>query len=405
MHNSGDIDIAEYSYELPHHRIADFPLEKRDQSKLLVSNPNREIFQDTFYNLAEFLPPDSLIVFNNTKVVQARLRFKKKTGAEIEIFCIEPKEPVKLVDQAFNQSPPVVWKCFIGNARKWKEQELELKTSYGKLKASKLRIDGDAWQVKFSWSPSDLTWAEILEDIGHVPLPPYIKREDNSDDKWRYQTLYARSDGSVAAPTAGLHFSDSVFEKLENKHISKTFLTLHVGAGTFKPVADGKLSEHEMHKEQIVVSLHTVEQLLVKTKEKTIAVGTTSVRTLESLYWYGCALKRNPDMEFFVGQWEPYKFQSELSRKEALELLIEKMKREGREFLQGETRLMIIPGYDYKMTGAMITNFHQPKSTLLLLVAAFVGNRWKDAYQFALDHDFRFLSYGDSCLFFPDKVS
>lgn len=405
MNHIKDIDISEYNYNLPSQRIADFPLKERDQSKLLISKPNQEIQEETFYNVSQYLPSESLLVFNNTKVVHARLKFKKKTGAEIEIFCLEPLEPVSSVDKAFGQVGSVVWKCFIGNARKWKDQELELETSYGKLMAIKLRMDGNAWHVKFSWSPFNLTWAEILEDIGHVPLPPYIKREDNSDDKWRYQTLYARRDGSVAAPTAGLHFSDRVFERLENKNISKTFLTLHVGAGTFKPIAEEKLSEHEMHKEQIVVSQQALEQLLSITKEKTIAVGTTSVRTLESLYWYGCSLKRNPDKDFFVDQWDPYNAYCSLSREEALSRVIDKMKQEGREFLHGETRLMIMPGYTYKMTGAIVTNFHQPKSTLLLLVAAFIGKRWQDVYQFALKHDFRFLSYGDSCLFFPNKVS
>lgn len=402
MHKPGQINIADYSYELPHHRIAEYPLDNRDESKLLVSKPEGLIQQDTFNNLSDYLNEGSLLVFNDTKVVQARLKFQKKTGARVEIFCLEPESPVKVVDQAFDQCSGVIWKCFIGNAKKWKSGLLEMQTASGKLFAEKLEMTGNAWLVRFSWTPDHLSWAEVLQEAGRVPLPPYIKREDEPDDRERYQTVFARRDGSVAAPTAGLHFTPKVFKKLNQKNIRQSYLTLHVGAGTFKPVSSETLQQHEMHQEQVIVNKSTIIELLEKTKNETIAVGTTSVRTLESLYWYASVLARNPMAEFDVSQWQPYESPATLSRKEALQLLLRKMENENLDVLQGSTRLMIAPSYSYQMIGAMLTNFHQPQSTLLLLVAAFIGDRWKRAYNFALENDFRFLSYGDSCLFFPE---
>lgn len=402
MHKPGQINIADYSYELPHHRIAEYPLDNRDESKLLVSKPEGLIQQDTFNNLSDYLNEGSLLVFNDTKVVQARLKFQKKTGARVEIFCLEPESPVKVVDQAFDQHSAVVWKCFIGNAKKWKSGVLEMETANGKLFAEKLEMTGNAWRVRFSWTPDHLSWAEVLQDAGRVPLPPYIKREDEPDDRQRYQTVFARRDGSVAAPTAGLHFTPKVFKKLNQKNIRQSYLTLHVGAGTFKPVSSDTLQQHEMHQEQVIVKRSTIIELLKKTKKETIAVGTTSVRTLESLYWYASALSDNPVAEFDVSQWQPYESPATLSREEALQLLLRKMENENLDVLQGSTRLMIAPSYSYHMIGAMLTNFHQPQSTLLLLVAAFIGDRWKLAYNFALENEFRFLSYGDSCLFFPE---
>jgi S-adenosylmethionine:tRNA ribosyltransferase-isomerase len=402
MHKPGQINIADYSYELPNHRIAEYPLHNRDESKLLISRPGVDIQQDTFSNLPNYLGEGSLLVFNDTKVVQARLKFQKATGARVEIFCLEPESPVKVVDQAFDQHSAVVWKCFIGNAKKWKSGLLEMETANGKLFAEKLEMMGNAWLVRFSWTPEHLSWAEVLQDAGRVPLPPYIKREDEPDDRERYQTVFARRDGSVAAPTAGLHFTPNVFKKLNHRSISQSYLTLHVGAGTFKPVSADTLQQHEMHQEQVIVNKSTIIELLKTTKNKTIAVGTTSVRTLESLYWYASALADNPTAEFNVSQWQPYDSPATLSRKEALELLLRKMEDENLDVLQGNTRLMIAPSYSYQMIGAMITNVHQPQSTLLLLVAAFIGDRWKLAYNYAMENDFRFLSYGDSCLFFPE---
>ncbi|MGM0611994.1 MAG: S-adenosylmethionine:tRNA ribosyltransferase-isomerase [Bacteroidota bacterium] len=403
MQKPGKLSIADYSYALPHDRIARYPLEKRDESKLLISSSDGAIREDYFYNIDSYLEENSMLVYNNTKVVQARLKFYKKTGAEIEIFCLEPLEPVSVVDQAFEQSSPVVWKCFVKNARKWKDQILSLDIGQDILYAEKIKMDGDAWQVKFSWQQKHRSWAEVLEEAGRVPLPPYIKREDEPEDKLRYQTVFAERDGSVAAPTAGLHFTDKIFRALDARNIQRIYLTLHVGAGTFKPVSSQSIDQHEMHQEQVLVSRNELQKLLKTSRDKTIAVGTTSVRTLESLYWYANALAQNSDSGFVINQWKPYNDKAILSREEALQILIHKLKKEDREYLQGATSLMIVPGYEYKMIGGMITNFHQPKSTLLLLVAAFIGDNWKKAYQFALDKGFRFLSYGDSCLFFPAK--
>lgn len=404
MQIPGKLSIADYSYDLPHDRIARYPLKNRDESKLLISYSDGAIGEDRFYNLDSYLEENSMLVYNNTKVVQARLKFYKETGAEIEIFCLEPLEPVSVVDQAFEQTSPVMWKCFVKNARKWKDQILKLDLGNEVLLAEKIKMDGDAWWIRFSWQRKNRSWAEILEEAGRVPLPPYIKREDEPDDKLRYQTVFAERDGSVAAPTAGLHFTDRIFEALDARNIQRIYLTLHVGAGTFKPVNSERIQQHEMHQEQVLVSRDELRKLLKSTKEKTIAVGTTSVRTLESLYWYANALAKNPDALFFIDQWQPYNYYDALlTREEALQMLIHKLNKEDRQYLQGATSLMIVPGYEYKMIGGMITNFHQPKSTLLLLVAAFLGDNWKKAYQFALDNNFRFLSYGDSCLFFPRK--
>lgn len=396
------LEIADFSYDLPLERIASHPLKQRDMSKLLVSQPEKEISGDLFKNIATYLPSNSLMVFNNTRVVQARLKFKKPTGATIEIFCLEPVEPVNQIEQAFSQPAPVIWKCFVGNAKKWKNGCLNIELPHGLLTAEKVKQEGAIWYVKFSWHPAALTWAEVLEVVGRVPLPPYIKRDEEPDDKLRYQTVFARKDGSVAAPTAGLHFTDRVFDALNEKFIRKAFTTLHVGAGTFKPVKSSLVHLHEMHQEQIAVDYQLLENLAQYTGSNITAVGTTTVRTLESIYWYANALVYNSQAPFFIQQWQPYQQKAKLTRQQALELLMDKMKKENEEVLQGVTQMMIAPGYQYRMLNAMVTNFHQPQSTLLLLVAAFVGNRWKEAYQYALSHDFRFLSYGDACLFFPD---
>ncbi len=400
MTEPGKLNIADFSYELPPQRIAEYPLENRDQSKLLISTPAGNS-KDYFHNLPGYLPQNSLMVFNNTRVVRARLIFRKETGAMVEIFCLEPVKPEPVVEKAFSVRPPVVWRCFVGNARRWKDQQLTMKLSDGMLVAEKLQREGNSWLISFSWAPAGKSWAEVLEEAGHVPLPPYINREDEPADKIRYQTVYARHNGSVAAPTAGLHFTGRVFRELDKRHIGSTYLTLHVGAGTFKPVTSDRLEEHEMHQEQVIISREALIDMKNKSREMTFAVGTTSVRSMESIFWYANKLASDPQTEFFVDQWDPYRDPVRIERKQAFEIILEKLDKDNSDHLQGATRLMIAPGYSYKMTGGIITNFHQPRSTLLLLVAAFAGNRWKDAYTYALENEFRFLSYGDSCLFLP----
>lgn len=404
MNDPRKLAIKEYDYDLPAHRIADYPLSQRDQSKILIQHPTNSIGEDLFFNVGNYLPADSLLVLNNTKVVHARLIFQKSTGAQIEIFCLEPADPDTSVEIAFDQNSPVIWKCFVGNARKWKEQPLKMELENGELRAEKIRPDGNSWHIKFSWDIPGMTWAEILEQKGHVPLPPYIKREDNPEDRLRYQTVFAQKDGSVAAPTAGLHFTPEVLKSLDQKNIHQTYLTLHVGAGTFKPVSEEGISQHQMHQEQVVISRETIEKLQGYEQQKIIPVGTTSVRTLESAFWFANRLKANFEEDFLVEQWEPYDSKVRINRQKALELLLKKMDSLKTDYLAGQTSLMIAPGYEFKMLGGMITNFHQPRSTLLLLIAAFLGSSWKDVYQYALDNDFRFLSYGDSCVFLPRRL-
>ncbi len=397
------IDIETYDYPLPDERIAKFPLAERDASRLLVYR-DEKITTDRFRNLADHVPAGSLLVMNNTRVVRARLFFKKATGALIEVFCLEPVEPTVEIQQAFQVCGEAVWKCLVGNARRWKEDPLEVtfdhEGSTVTLRAEKRERTGDAWLLKFSWQPATLTFAEVLESYGRVPLPPYLHREDVESDKQRYQTVYAHYDGSVAAPTAGLHFTPRVFDSLEQKHISRDFVTLHVGAGTFKPVGREGISHHTMHTEQVLVSAGLIERLIQNTGH-IIAVGTTSVRTLESLYWYGVKLGHDPQAAFHTLQFDPYRDNNNAlpSAEEALRNILAHMQRHRLEYLPGSTQLMIVPGYQYRIINGMVTNFHQPRSTLLLLIAAWLGDRWKEIYDYALAHDFRFLSYGDSCLF------
>lgn len=405
MIETQSIRIDYYDYALPSDRIAKFPLAKRDHSKLLIYKEGG-VSQDKFQNLDQFLPANSLLFFNETKVIQARLQFFKESGAKIEIFCLEPYQPVTEIQTAFQQTSPVVWKCFIGNSKKWKEgsikKQIQINQEQIELRAKRAKKKGDAHLVEFTWTPSSYNLSQLLESAGLVPLPPYLNREAEEEDKDRYQTIYAQHDGSVAAPTAGLHFTDEVFRKLTDKNIGIDKVTLHVGAGTFKPVSSEKISEHEMHTEKIILSKSTLKKLIEKENKKAIVVGTTTVRTLESLYWFGVKLMVNQDTEFKINQWDPYqeKYQIKETPKQVLENILQFMNKYELEVLQGETQLMIAPGYDFKMADILITNFHQPKSTLLLLVSAFIGDGWKTAYQYALDNDFRFLSYGDSCLFF-----
>ncbi len=405
-HTVTKIRIEDYDYNLPEDRIAKFPLEERDQSKLLLLK-NGKIEKKRFAEIPDLLPENALLVFNETKVIRARLLFQKKTGTRIEVFCLEPVEPSNDFQIVFQENPPVVWKCLVGNAKRWKDEELTITAGEGDLKftlkAKKVKKLSGTFLVRFSWEPEELIFSDIIEEAGKVPLPPYLHREAVESDKQRYQTIYARYDGSVAAPTAGLHFTEKQLSKLEKKAIETDKVTLHVGAGTFKPVVSETIENHEMHNEKFVVRLETLKHLLNRIDDATIIpVGTTSMRTLESLYWLALRLHSGQE-ELFVDQWDPYELQPPqgFGMKEALQYLTGFLEKNNMDQLNAETRLMIVPGYDFKLAKGIITNFHQPKSTLLLLISALIGERWKAAYDFALDHDFRFLSYGDSCLFLP----
>ena len=398
--------IKEFDYPLPPERIAQFPLPERDTSKLLVYR-NGKLSEDVFSRINEYLDKESLLVFNETKVVRARLIFKKPTGGCIEIFCLEPLEPPE-IHAAFLSRSQITWKCLIGNAKKWKTGLLEKKIDDGNrgflLKARQAEEFKDGtYAVAFSWQPAIYTFSEILELAGQVPLPPYIHRNPGQEDSVRYQTIYARQEGSVAAPTAGLHFTDKVFQTLRQKGCSLEKVTLHVGHGTFKPVTAEKLGEHQMHHEKIEVSREALIHISAALDKPIIAIGTTAARTLESLYWMGCKCLNGRDEGFSeTGQWDPYLLTNEkkISPREALNALINWLNEKRVSHLRGDTRLIIAPGYEYRLVSGLITNFHMPQSTLLLLVSALIGKDWKKAYDYALQNDFRFLSYGDSCLFY-----
>jgi S-adenosylmethionine:tRNA ribosyltransferase-isomerase len=398
----GGIKINDLDYPLTDDRIAKFPLKNRDDSKLLFLNGGQPE-ERKFKEISDLLPSNSLLVFNETKVIQARLIFQKKTGANIEIFCLEPVAPTNDFQLAFQQTPSVVWKCFVGNAKRWKDEVLEMSIDNhgGKIvfKAEKKENVGETFLVEFSWEPNSWIFSQIIELSGLVPIPPYLNRQAVESDKKRYQTIYAKNNGSVAAPTAGLHFTDRILRTIEDKGIETEKVTLHVGAGTFKPVSSETISNHEMHTEQIFISLETLKHLYLKLDDNIIAVGTTSLRTLESLYWMAVKVN-NGGERLDLKQWDPYQMTDEkMSAKEAIQILIKYLHYHGLKYLKGQTQLMIAPGYRFKIISGLITNFHQPKSTLLLLVSALIGNQWKIAYEFALQNDFRFLSYGDSCLF------
>lgn len=403
MNSPKAIEIADFDYPLPNERIAKFPLEQRDQSKLLVCR-NGQITQSQFYHIPEILPKDTLLVMNNTKVIHARLFFRKPTGSMIEVFCLEPWQMP--VAQSFEETEHCTWMCFIGNNKKWKDaslsREVTINNQPATLTATRKEAVGNAWIVEFHWS-GGFSFAEIIDQAGVIPLPPYLHREAEASDNDRYQTVYAEHQGSVAAPTAGLHFTPEVFEALNKNGIQTEFITLHVGAGTFKPVSTATIGEHEMHVEKVEISIDNIEHILQHMGRTLISVGTTTVRTLESLYWFGVKLSQNPQLEaMHVLQWDPYELESlNISAQESYENVLSWMKRNELFLLEGDTQLMIAPGYRYHIVNGIITNFHQPKSTLLLLVSALIGDIWKECYQYALDHDFRFLSYGDSCLFIP----
>ncbi len=392
------INISDYNYPLPDERIARFPLEKRDQSKLLVVSDDN-ISADHFSRIAEHIPDGSLLIFNDTRVIRARLVFFKPEGARIEVFCLQP-------EGAYGQTNQATWKCFIGNAKKWKSGELKMEISSPRgmitLLAERGQAIGDAHIVHFKWDIPALPFEQVLEFAGKVPLPPYLNREPVESDAERYQTIYARFNGSVAAPTAGLHFTPEVLKSLETKGGSFDYLTLHVGAGTFKPVSVADAREHQMHEEEVIVEKSFLLRLLQNLHGDIIPVGTTSMRSLESLYWLGVKIinGQEPSGQFIIHQWEPYESEVKIPASESLQVIIDYLSRNNLNSIHGYTGIMIVPGYRFRICNVLVTNFHQPQSTLLLLVAAFIGESWKKAYQFALENDFRFLSYGDSCLFF-----
>lgn len=394
-----EIDINEYNYELPDKRIAQYPVKERDNSKLLIYKQGK-ISQDIFRNIDEFIPGGSLLVSNNTRVIRARILFRKDTGAIIEVLCLEPLSPAQY-ELSFSAGEPVEWKCIIGNLKKWKTGEIQTSFIYNgekyKLTAEKIQPEGEVWRIRFKWNCPSINFGEVIEATGHIPLPPYINREDEAEDNKRYQTVYSKVKGSVAAPTAGLHFTDAVFNKLKKKGIKTTEITLHVGAGTFQPIKSDNIYDHEMHCEHFYVSIDTIN-LLINNLGKIIPVGTTSVRTLESLYWLGVRLINNPSVsssDLAIGQWEAYNADTGITAVESISAIKTYLIKNNLTNLTASTSIMITPGYNFKIINGIITNFHQPKSTLLLLISAWTGNDWKSIYKYALDNDFRFLSYGD----------
>jgi len=398
-----NIRIEDYDYPLPDERIAKFPLPQRDHSKLLCLKGS-ELSEHHFYDLPSLLPSDTMLVFNDTKVIHARLFFRKETGAVVEVFCLEPHGMA--VSQAFEQCERCTWTCLIGNNKKWKEGPLTINFRHSdtdiQLNATRREAVGNAWIVDFEWN-GGLSFAEVIEAAGVIPLPPYLHREAEASDAERYQTVYARYEGSVAAPTAGLHFTPDVFKCVKERGISTEYITLHVGAGTFKPVNTDTIGEHEMHVEPVHITADNLRHIISHSGHPLVAVGTTSVRTLESLYWFGAQLAYNSNLtKMHINQWDPYTIDPKgMSCADAYELILDWMERHNTDHLDGETQLMIAPGYIYRVVNGIVTNFHQPKSTLLLLVSALIGERWHECYRYALEHGFRFLSYGDSCLFIP----
>lgn len=405
MEDTKHIKISDFNYPLPDERIAKFPLSERDHSKLLVYR-HGAVSEDIFTSLPNYLETGEMMVFNNTKVIQARLHFQKETGALIEVFCLEPAAPN---DYALNfqQTERCSWLCMIGNLKKWKEGTLrrtvEVKGREVVFTATRKEAYGTSHWIDFEWNDAELTFADLLEAVGELPIPPYLNRKSEESDKRTYQTVYSKIKGSVAAPTAGLHFTERVLKALDEKGIDREELTLHVGAGTFKPVKSSEIEGHEMHTEYVSVKRSTFVKLLAH-QCKTIAVGTTSVRTLESLYYLAEIVRKNPNAEqndLHVSQWTPYEGNHEMTTEEAIHTLLDYMDRHGLETLHASTQIIIAPGYEYRIVKKMVTNFHQPQSTLLLLVSAFVHGDWKTIYDYALAHDFRFLSYGDSSLLIP----
>jgi S-adenosylmethionine:tRNA ribosyltransferase-isomerase len=405
------LSIYNFNYDLPAELIAQYPLEQRDSSKLLIYQ-NENISEDVFFNLDDYLPENTLLIFNNTKVIEARLLFQKLTGGTIEIFCLEPDEQYPDISSSMLQKEKTLWKCLIGGAKKWKEGQLsktiKIKSKEITLFARQIKKNNDYFLIELSWNDNTFTFAEVLHHAGSIPLPPYLNRETEEKDKITYQTVYAKHDGSIAAPTAGLHFTERLFTKLLQKNIHYQFVTLHVGAGTFKPVKSATMEEHEMHAEFINVSQTAIQNLIDHLDKTIITVGTTSLRTIESLNWMG--LKANQSMkietpesinekDISIQQWDPYDMNTEdISVKESLQALLYWMKAKQLQNLITKTQIIIAPGYKFKIANGLITNFHQPQSTLLLLVAAIIGDDWKKVYNYAMENNFRFLSYGDGSL-------
>lgn len=392
------ISIKDFTYTLPEERIAHFPLEKRDESKLLVYQRG-SISHTRFKSLVDFLPNNSTLFFNNTRVIQARLLFQKETGAKIEIFLLQPEHPSKLLAEIMTAKGACQWQCAIGNLKRWKNLTLTKQLDGLELQAT--LIDRDRGIVEFSWRPEQKSFSEVIALAGLTPLPPYIKRDIDKDDEVRYQTIYSKADGAVAAPTAGLHFTDDVLKSLKEKGIKTDFLTLHVSAGTFQPVTTENALEHAMHEEQVIITRQNIDSLLDESR-KVIAVGTTSMRTLESLYWFGVKLLNDPEAPFSITQHDPYQHTQSLPDKgTALRAVKNLLDQHSIDSITGATSIYIYPGYTFKICNGLITNFHLPGSTLMLLVAAFVGDDWKKIYDEALNNHYRFLSYGDSSLLLP----
>ena len=407
--NPSQISIQDYTYHLPEEKIALHPLAQRDASRMLVYNKG-EIKETVFSSIADYLPAETLLVFNNTRVINARIKFNKSTGAGIEIFCLEPQGDIKEYVTVMAAIGTSTWKCFVGGAAKWKNEILEKNILVDGqpivLKAVMLKKLPDAYSVQLSWTPAIYSFAAIIEAAGDTPLPPYIKRNTDKEDTSRYQTIFAREEGSVAAPTAGLHFTQNIFDTLPKKNILTTFVTLHVGAGTFKPVKAAQMKDHEMHSEYIDVSEAALQDL-INNPSKIAAVGTTSLRTIESLYWLGVKVYLNPAIKnLSLHQWDVYEeplLSCNITPVQSLEALIKWMKKNNLLSIFTQTQLLIAPGYRFRMVQMLITNFHQPQSTLLLLVAAAIGNDWKKMYGYALQNNFRFLSYGDGNLLFVNN--
>jgi len=405
--NQSPIYIADYNYPLPDERIAKYPLSERDHSKLLIYRDG-QVSEDRFYNIGEYIAPESLLIYNNTRVIQARLEFHKSTGARIEVFCLEPLTPHDY-QLSLGSTTGCTWKCMVGNVKKFNVECLMLNVErLGiTLRAYKEQTLGNTYAVRFAWDNENVSFAEILDAIGELPIPPYLNRKTEESDKTTYQTVYSRIKGSVAAPTAGLHFTQKVLEDIRSRGIETDEVTLHVGAGTFLPVKTADANEHTMHTEIIAVPKSTIEHMLTKLG-RIVAVGTTSMRTLESLYFIGYQLRNldistSRDLEIHVGQFEPYEQDYPLSAHDALQAIVDYLDATHQETLHAETQIMIKPGYTFRVVDQLITNFHQPQSTLLLLVSAFVGGDWRTIYDYALSHDFRFLSYGDSSILTRSK--
>lgn len=405
MQDPKHIQIKEYNYPLPEEKIAKYPLNNRDESKLLIYNKGN-ITESLFKNLPHFINPNDLIIFNNTKVIQARLHFQKETGGHIEIFCLEPHIPQDY-NLNFQQTSSCSWLCMIGNSKKWKQgvltKRIDLKGESIELKAERKELIGTSYAIQFTWNNTEVSFADILDYFGELPIPPYLNRETEEGDKTTYQTVYSKIKGSVAAPTAGLHFTPEVIANLKHRGVSTDEVTLHVGAGTFKPVKSKEIVDHNMHTEYISIKRSTIQHILDH-GGKVVAVGTTSVRTLESLYHIGVSIIKKPNIteeELPVKQWQAYEQVDKISSIDALNAILNYMNSHQLNVLNSSTQIIIAPGYTYQIVKAIITNFHQPQSTLLLLVSAFIKGDWKKIYDYALNHDFRFLSYGDSSLLIP----